>query len=44
MIASKLNLSKTLSSIEECVNDKCLPKTEFEWEESDESNTSQENT
>jgi hypothetical protein len=26
-----------LSSIEECVNDKCLPKTEFEWEESDES-------
>ncbi len=32
-----------LSSIEECVNGKCLPKTEFEWEESDESNTSQEN-
>ncbi|CAB5503921.1 hypothetical protein AZO1586I_1206, partial [Bathymodiolus thermophilus thioautotrophic gill symbiont] len=29
-----------LSSIEECVNGKCLPKTKFEWEEeSDESNT-----
>ncbi|CAB5502423.1 hypothetical protein AZO1586R_1428 [Bathymodiolus azoricus thioautotrophic gill symbiont] len=32
-----------LSSIEECVNGKCLPKTEFEWEESDVNNTSQDN-
>jgi hypothetical protein len=32
-----------IRSIEECVNGKCLPKTEFEWEESDVSNTSDEN-